>query len=518
MTENKPLIIPELVALDADAGPGKEDVIEFLATTVAGAGRASSPDGLAADASSDAAVAQIFAAKGRPSDHPLIVHVADAQAAYDTAENDFLNARQYYWAYQDGDDSTYEQSQDRDGAISAVDSALANATGYTEPAAMTAARQALRQAATANEAAQKALIDALGSGSDATQPQAAADAAAQEYVRALNTFTLLLTAADGEEIPAVSLDDPAAAADAVARAQLDVDGAQVRVTWADADYYLALNGRETTSLALDNATRALGTASAALSIAQDALAAANATPSPVSPAPTAADLAASQRTVIADQTKAIAAADALVTASSPAQWPDNPNWDVDWADFHNAIEMDSRPAAAAAAEALATAEASGDAAAISAARADLIAKNADLLKDIEAFADFLSDAGTASNATSQSAAWVAADTALAQSVTALRAAGGQAPSGLTAPEAAAQYSQALAAQATAQSKRDAAEATAELEAYLERTPAAESRRGSTIVGDPDEVAARYAELLATRVLYYAMWRQQIGERPVPPDA
>jgi len=34
--------------------------------------------GLAADASNDAAVAQIFAAKGRPADHPLIVHVADA--------------------------------------------------------------------------------------------------------------------------------------------------------------------------------------------------------------------------------------------------------------------------------------------------------------------------------------------------------------------------------------------------------------------------------------------------------
>jgi L-threonylcarbamoyladenylate synthase len=32
--------------------------------------------GLGADASSDAAVAKIFAAKGRPSDHPLIVHVA----------------------------------------------------------------------------------------------------------------------------------------------------------------------------------------------------------------------------------------------------------------------------------------------------------------------------------------------------------------------------------------------------------------------------------------------------------
>ena len=36
--------------------------------------------GLGADAGSDAAVAGIFAAKGRPSDHPLIVHVADASA------------------------------------------------------------------------------------------------------------------------------------------------------------------------------------------------------------------------------------------------------------------------------------------------------------------------------------------------------------------------------------------------------------------------------------------------------
>ncbi len=34
--------------------------------------------GLAADASNPDAVAKIFAAKGRPSDHPLIVHVADA--------------------------------------------------------------------------------------------------------------------------------------------------------------------------------------------------------------------------------------------------------------------------------------------------------------------------------------------------------------------------------------------------------------------------------------------------------
>ena len=34
--------------------------------------------GLGADATNEAAVAKIFAAKGRPSDHPLIVHVADA--------------------------------------------------------------------------------------------------------------------------------------------------------------------------------------------------------------------------------------------------------------------------------------------------------------------------------------------------------------------------------------------------------------------------------------------------------
>ena len=37
--------------------------------------------GLAADAANEAAVAKIFAAKGRPSEHPLIVHVADALSA-----------------------------------------------------------------------------------------------------------------------------------------------------------------------------------------------------------------------------------------------------------------------------------------------------------------------------------------------------------------------------------------------------------------------------------------------------
>ncbi|MBG6073893.1 MULTISPECIES: L-threonylcarbamoyladenylate synthase [unclassified Polaromonas] len=41
--------------------------------------------GLGADASSDEAVAGIFAAKGRPSDHPLIVHVASARQVSDYA-------------------------------------------------------------------------------------------------------------------------------------------------------------------------------------------------------------------------------------------------------------------------------------------------------------------------------------------------------------------------------------------------------------------------------------------------
>ncbi|HWI14618.1 MAG TPA: Sua5/YciO/YrdC/YwlC family protein, partial [Burkholderiales bacterium] len=34
--------------------------------------------GLGADASNPDAVARIYAAKGRPSDHPVIVHVAEA--------------------------------------------------------------------------------------------------------------------------------------------------------------------------------------------------------------------------------------------------------------------------------------------------------------------------------------------------------------------------------------------------------------------------------------------------------
>ena len=43
--------------------------------------------GLGADASSDGAVAGIFAAKGRPANHPLIVHVADAAQVTDYARS-----------------------------------------------------------------------------------------------------------------------------------------------------------------------------------------------------------------------------------------------------------------------------------------------------------------------------------------------------------------------------------------------------------------------------------------------
>jgi len=43
--------------------------------------------GLGADASNDAAVALIFAAKGRPSNHPLIVHISEAQQVLDYASS-----------------------------------------------------------------------------------------------------------------------------------------------------------------------------------------------------------------------------------------------------------------------------------------------------------------------------------------------------------------------------------------------------------------------------------------------
>jgi len=58
--------------------------------------------GLAADADNDAAVAQIFTAKGRPPNHPLIVHVADSGATTRYAREVPLFAQQLIDAFWPG--------------------------------------------------------------------------------------------------------------------------------------------------------------------------------------------------------------------------------------------------------------------------------------------------------------------------------------------------------------------------------------------------------------------------------
>ncbi len=70
---------------------GDRDALARAAGLLAGGGLVAFPTetvyGLGARADNDAAVAAIFAAKGRPGDHPLIVHVADlAHAAQFAAE------------------------------------------------------------------------------------------------------------------------------------------------------------------------------------------------------------------------------------------------------------------------------------------------------------------------------------------------------------------------------------------------------------------------------------------------
>lgn len=61
------------------------DAIEQAAQRLADGGLLALPTetvyGLAARADDDAAVARIFTAKGRPADHPLIVHVPNQAAA-----------------------------------------------------------------------------------------------------------------------------------------------------------------------------------------------------------------------------------------------------------------------------------------------------------------------------------------------------------------------------------------------------------------------------------------------------
>ncbi|MDE2402928.1 MAG: threonylcarbamoyl-AMP synthase [Burkholderiales bacterium] len=74
------------------------DAIEQAAQRLSEGGLVALPTetvyGLGARADDDAAVARIFMAKGRPSDHPLIVHVANAQAALQFASAIPLVAQQ----------------------------------------------------------------------------------------------------------------------------------------------------------------------------------------------------------------------------------------------------------------------------------------------------------------------------------------------------------------------------------------------------------------------------------------
>jgi L-threonylcarbamoyladenylate synthase len=102
---NDPAAI-ELAARRIAAG----DLVAFPTETVYGLG---------ARADDDAAVARIFAAKGRPSDHPLIVHVPDASAAGHFAKQLPLVARRLIDAFWPGPLTLIVQRADGIGAASA---------------------------------------------------------------------------------------------------------------------------------------------------------------------------------------------------------------------------------------------------------------------------------------------------------------------------------------------------------------------------------------------------------------
>lgn len=74
-----------------DTSEGSEDVVDVACEVVARGGLIGFPTetvyGLAADATNDDAVRSIFRVKGRPVDHPLIVHVADLDAARRLSRN-----------------------------------------------------------------------------------------------------------------------------------------------------------------------------------------------------------------------------------------------------------------------------------------------------------------------------------------------------------------------------------------------------------------------------------------------
>src|SRR5690242_11951988 len=69
--------------LQLDAKSPRTEVIEQAAAMIRAGGLVAFPTetvyGLGADALNEAAVARIFEAKGRPSDNPLIAHVANRE-------------------------------------------------------------------------------------------------------------------------------------------------------------------------------------------------------------------------------------------------------------------------------------------------------------------------------------------------------------------------------------------------------------------------------------------------------
>ena len=69
------LIVPDLVRLDVPVGPDKKDVIEYLADVVASAGRADTPEGLAADALAREATAPTGIPGGIAIPHCRSLHV-----------------------------------------------------------------------------------------------------------------------------------------------------------------------------------------------------------------------------------------------------------------------------------------------------------------------------------------------------------------------------------------------------------------------------------------------------------
>ena len=74
------------VLLDGDSAVDRTRAVEILASGGVVGVPTETVYGLAADAGNDAAVGKVFAAKGRPTSHPLIIHVADVTAARRLAE------------------------------------------------------------------------------------------------------------------------------------------------------------------------------------------------------------------------------------------------------------------------------------------------------------------------------------------------------------------------------------------------------------------------------------------------